>query len=72
MGRVEIHPGQMCAGYFTGRRDSCYGDSGGPFVCNGELGGVVSTGLFCARFHSPGIYTDVAFYRPWIESIINE
>lgn len=47
--------------------DCIQGDSGGPLVCQGKLSGVVSWGQGCALRHLPGIYTDVAFYRPWIQ-----
>lgn len=68
--RLEIHKGQLCAGYYTGRRDACLGDSGGPMVCGGKLGGVVSAGINCAKFYNPGIYSDVAYYRDWIDTTV--
>ena len=45
--------------------DSCYGDSGGPFVCHGVLTGIVSWGLECTY---PGVYTNIREYVNWIKA----
>lgn len=63
-----IGDGQLCAGQ-TGK-DSCQGDSGGPLVCGGKLAGVVSRGYDCGAEGYPGIYSDVAYYRGWIEQCL--
>ncbi|MGW6446060.1 S1 family peptidase [Lentzea sp. NPDC055074] len=52
----------FCAGYPDGGIDACLDDSGGPFVIDGRLAGIVSWGTGCARPHSPGVYTRVATY----------
>ncbi|XP_044744027.1 transmembrane protease serine 9-like [Chrysoperla carnea] len=70
--RVQIFNGMMCAGYVTGRRDACSGDSGGPFVCANQLGGIVSAGIGCGIFYNPGIYSDVVYFRPWIDRVLAE
>lgn len=43
------------------------GDSGGPFVCNNILTGVVSFGLECALPNFPGVYANVSHHRQWID-----
>lgn len=43
------------------------GDSGGPFVCNNILTGVVSFGLECALPDFPGVYANVSHHRQWID-----
>ncbi|GAB1606624.1 venom protease-like [Argonauta hians] len=63
--------GVVCAGYVGGGKDSCGGDSGGPLICpsnnNWVLTGIVSFGKGCSRAFSPGVYTDVSYYLPWIQ-----
>lgn len=60
-----IKNSMICA--FTTGKDSCQGDSGGPLVAGGKLVGVVSWGYGCARPGYPGVYSDVAVLRSWIE-----
>ncbi|KAI7815153.1 Serine protease [Rhyzopertha dominica] len=69
-GNIAITSGMLCAGATEGGQDACQGDSGGPLVCNEELVGVVSFGYGCGRADYPGVYSDVAYYRPWIEEKI--
>ncbi|MEV6712163.1 serine protease [Lentzea sp. NPDC051208] len=52
----------FCAGYPDGGIGSCVDDSGGPFVIDGRLTGIVSWGLGCARPNAPGVYTRVTTY----------
>ena len=59
----------------AGRRgvDTCQGDSGGPMVRKDGAGrwvqvGIVSWGLGCARDGYPGVYTQVATFRPAIKA----
>uniref|UniRef100_A0A6I8PNE8 Peptidase S1 domain-containing protein n=1 Tax=Ornithorhynchus anatinus TaxID=9258 RepID=A0A6I8PNE8_ORNAN len=62
-----IVEGMICAGYPEGKRDVCFGDSGGPLSCpvNGVwvLTGIVSWGVDCGSPNHPGVYTDV--YSAW-------
>ena len=67
-----ISDGEICAGDIDlGGKDSCQGDSGGALwhQKNGVAYqvGIVSYGLGCARPGIPGVYTNVAHYRSWIE-----
>lgn len=66
----------FCAGDVQGRKDTCSGDSGGPvFVTNQFTGdsiliGIVSWGFGCAHKDLSGVYTDVSFFKSWIETTI--
>lgn len=67
----------LCAGSIQPERrvDSCRGDSGGPLVCE-RLGGgwvvygVTSWGHACRTQQSPGVYTKVSAFSPWIHKVI--
>lgn len=59
--------GGICAAYPEGGKDSCQGDSGGPLAIDGRLAGVVSWGYGCAVAGNPGVYSEIAAYRAWIE-----
>ncbi|XP_046975600.1 serine protease snake-like [Vanessa cardui] len=68
---------QICYGDKTTSRDTCQGDSGGPLQlkhmqihCMYTVVGVTSYGHACGLVGEPGIYTRVAAYVPWIESIV--
>ncbi|OXU22035.1 hypothetical protein TSAR_000681 [Trichomalopsis sarcophagae] len=60
----------ICAGQLkVGGKDSCQGDSGGPLSANNTLYGIVSWGYGCAQPKFPGVYSNVAYLRPWITSV---
>ncbi|XP_073093187.1 neurotrypsin isoform X5 [Manis javanica] len=66
----------LCAGnlHEHKRVDSCQGDSGGPLMCvrPGEswvVYGVTSWGYGCGVKNSPGVYTKVSAFVPWIKSV---
>ncbi|XP_067153745.1 neurotrypsin isoform X3 [Apteryx mantelli] len=66
----------LCAGNLQERKrvDSCQGDSGGPLMCErpGEswvVYGVTSWGYGCGVKDSPGVYTKVSSFVPWIKSV---
>jgi len=69
----NLHPGVLCAGNLRkGGVDSCQGDSGGPLVHKNhkmefEVAGIVSYGFGCGRPNSPGYYTNVAYFKSWID-----
>ena len=66
---------QICAGDLTGKTDTCQGDSGGPVYLRGTKGlyliGITSYGDGCARKNTPGVYTRVSAYIPWIKNVFN-
>jgi len=64
----SILKGMYCAGVTGGGKDACQGDSGGPTKYNNQLVGATSWGIGCAQAKYPGVYTDVAMYRTWIDS----
>jgi len=71
----DIHQkSQLCAADIG--EDSCNGDSGGPLLVLGDdpskdvQVGVVSWGVGCAEAEHPGVYADVAFLVPWVESVL--
>ncbi|XP_068612163.1 hepatocyte growth factor activator [Brachionichthys hirsutus] len=63
----------LCAG-LHGCVDACQGDSGGPLACSRNdvsfLYGIISWGDGCGRSGKPGVYTKVANYMDWINSVI--
>ncbi|XP_057711499.1 hepatocyte growth factor activator isoform X2 [Corythoichthys intestinalis] len=63
----------ICAG-LDGCVDACQGDSGGPLACAKDdvnfLYGIISWGEGCGRSGKPGVYTKVANYVDWINSVI--
>lgn len=68
----------FCAGFRTGEEESGagQGDSGGPVWVeengNKKLIGIVSGGLNeLTQENEPGLYTKVAKYQDWIDSVIN-
>jgi len=72
---VSITDDMLCAGGQEGK-DSCGGDSGGPFTVDvagvHTLAGVVSFGIGCARDGLYGVYAEVAKFRGWIDETIKD
>lgn len=64
----------LCAGYATGLKDSCEGDSGGPLTMQRADGrwvlvGTVSHGIKCAAPYMPGVYMRTTYFKPWLQII---
>lgn len=67
---IQKKPGSFCVGNL-GVGNACFGDSGGPFVVDGYLSGIVSmSAKKCGTGY--GLYTSVAYYRNWIEQKVAE
>lgn len=60
----------LCAGLPQGGVDACLWDSGGPLYQGTTLVGITSWGYGCATPGHPGIYSDVAQFRTWIDTTI--
>uniref|UniRef100_A0A8C9MRB4 Complement factor D n=1 Tax=Serinus canaria TaxID=9135 RepID=A0A8C9MRB4_SERCA len=64
-----ITQNMMCT--YSNRKDTCKGDSGGPLVCGGVAEGVVTAGSrVCGNYKKPAIYTRIAPYAAWIDSVM--
>ncbi|XP_072353943.1 neurotrypsin [Scyliorhinus torazame] len=66
----------LCAGNLLDHKrvDSCQGDSGGPLMCERAGGhwvvfGVTSWGHGCGVKDTPGVYTKVSTFMPWIKRV---
>ncbi|XP_065204154.1 trypsin-1-like [Planococcus citri] len=75
----SVTDNMMCAGYYySGGRNSCHGDSGGPLQINRdglgtmEVVGIVSWSNGCGRPYYPGVYTRIDRYIGWIRDNIGE
>ncbi|XP_060102846.1 neurotrypsin [Heteronotia binoei] len=74
--RTRFTGRMLCGGNLQEQKrvDSCQGDSGGPLICErpGEswvVYGVTSWGYGCGVKDSPGVYTKVSSFVPWIRSV---
>lgn len=73
--RFTLDPSHLCAG---GEKDKdlCTGSGGAPLVCSDlesetfVQAGIVSWGIDCGKEGIPGVYTDVAKLRGWIDEEI--
>uniref|UniRef100_A0A6V7KK87 Peptidase S1 domain-containing protein n=1 Tax=Bracon brevicornis TaxID=1563983 RepID=A0A6V7KK87_9HYME len=63
-----IYDNQFCA--LSENGGTCHGDSGGPFIWNNKLIGLVSWGIPCAS-GVPDVFTNVNHHLDFINSIIN-
>ena len=61
---IRIYPGQLCT-YNKKGVGICMGDSGGPLVYNGQLVGIASFVIPCAKGY-PDAYTRVSQYKSFI------
>ncbi|XP_050740894.1 trypsin iota-like [Drosophila biarmipes] len=65
---IDIGEDKVCASSYGD--GACFGDSGGPLYTSEptQLIGIVSGGFRCL---TPGLYTNVAFFKTWIESAVS-
>lgn len=71
---AELHDGQICAVSTNNNENKsfCDGDSGGPMVVNNKLAGIVSLAVGCSSKPIPNIFTEVAYFRKWIDETIKK
>ncbi|XP_023252161.1 coagulation factor VII-like [Seriola lalandi dorsalis] len=66
----------LCAGYLEGRQESCRGDDGSPLVTlygsTHFLTGVVGWGRGCSQPGYYGVYTKMANFVDWVETITKD
>lgn len=69
----------LCAGWVSGKSDTCGGDSGGGLMClnrkknrgSYSVQGITSFGDGCGKKKKFGIYTSVFNYVDWINHIMD-
>lgn len=69
--KPNISEARICSKLPEEQMDQCIGSRGDPLMCHVEdfwvLAGVVSWGLNCIRINEPRVYTNISFYKSWIE-----
>ncbi|KAH8393480.1 hypothetical protein KR200_002159, partial [Drosophila serrata] len=72
----QLDESLICAGGEEGK-DSCSGDGGSPLACpldndpeRFEQAGIVNWGVGCGEADTPGVYTNAAKFRNWIDEQI--
>lgn len=76
--KFPFHSSFLCAGGELGK-DACNGDGGSPLMCliDGTddvyyQAGIVSWGIGCGNKGLPGVYTNVAAFKSWIDTKLME
>ncbi|XP_037684868.1 serine protease 44-like [Choloepus didactylus] len=73
--RTLVRKGMIC-GYHEKGKNPCWGDSGGPMVCEFNKTwiqvGIVSWSIGCGYKRYPGVYTEVAEYRDWVNGVLKQ
>ncbi|XP_060663555.1 serine protease 1-like [Drosophila nasuta] len=49
---------------------TCLTDTGGPLVCHAHIAGIVSWGIKCDDSRLPAVYTEISFYRRWLDAVM--
>ena len=67
----KVSDQMICGGYRQDNKSTCNQDSGGPYVREKFLIGIVSWGNeVCGQPSKFGVYTRVAIYSKWIDDCI--
>ena len=66
-GEGRITSGMLCAA--SSGADACLGDAGGALVYKGTALGLISWGNGCGNSNFPGVYTNLTYFKEWIESV---
>uniref|UniRef100_A0A8C9P9E5 Peptidase S1 domain-containing protein n=1 Tax=Spermophilus dauricus TaxID=99837 RepID=A0A8C9P9E5_SPEDA len=70
-----VRQGMIC-GYYDVQRSPCWGDSGGPLACEVNNTwiqiGIVSWGCMCGRDLLPAVYTEVIYFKKWLNLTVNQ
>ncbi|XP_073848393.1 trypsin eta-like [Musca autumnalis] len=69
-GGSRISQAMLCAAGVNA--DACYGDAGGALVYQNQAIGLVSWGRDCASQDYPGVYTNLVYFKSWIESEVGK
>lgn len=65
-GESRITPVMLCAA--STAADACLGDAGGALVYKGTALGLISWGNGCGNSDFPGVYTNLIYFKEWIQS----
>ncbi|XP_023306033.2 trypsin eta-like [Lucilia cuprina] len=65
-GENRISPAMLCAA--GDDSDACLGDAGGALVYEDNAVGLISWGNGCANSDFPGVYTNLLYFKEWIEN----
>ncbi|KAF2906090.1 hypothetical protein ILUMI_00089 [Ignelater luminosus] len=68
-GKESITDDMFCAGSYTGGKDACQFDSGGPIMKNNILIGITSWGGDCGEKTQPGVYIKISYFIPWLRKM---
>ncbi|XP_067633521.1 trypsin eta-like [Eurosta solidaginis] len=74
-GEGRISKAMLCAGVVSPTGvviDACRGDAGSTLVSNGLAVGLVSWSNGCGREGYPGVYTNLVYFKQWIESMAQQ
>lgn len=73
-GYLHLGEGLFCAAGDEKLKSICAGDSGGPLVVEGRLAGVsaASDSAGCYSWPLPNIFTEVSYFRKWIDESVLE